>query len=386
MVRESPFDPPPEILRLLSEQPTSRVTLYSGQQAWLVTRYEDVRTLLTNPAVSADVRKPGYPVVSEALAHFTEGLLNHMDSPEHDRYRRMLVPKFMVKRIEQLRPEIALTVDGLVDAMLASEKPVDLASALALAVPGQAVGALLGVPEVDRAYFAKNAESCLSGSLELAQAASRELHTYLQELVASRQAEPADDLISQLVVEFVNTGALTAEDLVIQSRLLLVAGFDTTANMITLGLLLLMQHEEQFAALRADPGLIPGAVEELLRYLTVTHRGRHRVATQDIELSGQLIRAGEGVIAAQDAANRDPAVFERPNELDIRRPNARYHLAFGFGPHQCLGASLARIELQVAFEAVLRKIPGIRLAVPVDDIRFKHDSSVYGLYSMPVTW
>lgn len=386
MARRSPLDPPPAILRLLDEQPTSRVTLYSGQEAWLVTRYQDVRTLLTDPNVSADVRRPGYPAVSAALAHFTEGLLNHMDSPEHDRYRRMLVPKFMVKRMEQLRPQIQRTVDGLIDDMLATPPPVDLAAALALPVPGQAAGALLGVPAEDRERFGKRAEDCLSGSLETAQAASLELHRYLEGLVAARTAEPSDDLISHLVVEFVNTGAITAEDLVIQARLMLVAGFDTTANMITLGLMTLLQHPEQLALLRDDLSLVPGAVEELLRYLTVTHRGRHRVATADIELSGQLIRAGEGVIAAQDAANRDPAMFERPNELDIRRPNARHHLAFGFGPHQCLGAALARIELQVAFETMLGRIPDIQLAVPLEEIRFKHDASVYGVYELPVTW
>jgi len=386
MARQSPLEPPPAILRLLDEQPTSRVTLYSGQEAWLVTRYQDVRTLLTDPNVSADVRRPGYPAVSAALAHFTEGLLNHMDSPEHDRYRRMLVPKFMVKRMEQLRPEIQQTVDGLVDDMLAGPRPADLAAALALPVPGQAAGALLGVPAEDRARFGKRAEDCLSGSMEIAQPASLELHRYLEGLVAARQAEPRDDLISHLAVEFVGTGAITAEDLVTQARLMLVAGFDTTANMITLGLITLLQHPDQLALLRDDLSLVPGAVEELLRYLTVTHRGRHRVATADIELSGQLIRAGEGVIAAQDAANRDPAMFEHPNELDIRRANARHHLAFGFGPHQCLGAALARIELQVAFETLLRRVPTIRLALPLEEIRFKHDAAVYGVYELPVTW
>src|SRR5581483_10183511 len=282
MVRDAPLEPPPAILRLLDEQPTSRVTLYSGQEAWLVTRYQDVRTLLTDPHVSADVRRPGYPAVSAALAHFTEGLLNHMDSPEHDRYRRMLVPKFMVKRMEQLRPQVQTTVDGLVGDMVAAQRPADLVTALALPVPGHAAGALLGVPPEDRPRFGKRAEDCLSGQLETAQAASRELHQYLEGLVAARQAEPQDDLISHLAVEFVATGAITAADLVTQARLMLVAGFDTTANMITLGLATLLQHPEQFARLRDDLTLVPGAVEELLRYLTVTHRGRHRVATADI--------------------------------------------------------------------------------------------------------
>lgn len=245
---------------------------------------------------------------------------------------------------------------------------------------------LLGVPVEEREYFSERAEACLSGSLERSRTASQELADYMAKLVEAKRSNPVDDLLSQMIVEHVESGALSVDELVLQARLLLVAGFDTTANMITLGTLTLLQHPDQLRALREDSTLIPGAVDELLRYLTVTHRGRHRVATADIEIGGKLIRAGEGVITAQDAANRDETVFEDPNQLDIRRPDAHHHLAFGYGPHMCLGAPLAKIELQVAYKALFERLPTLRLAVPFDEIEFKHDSAVYGVHRMPVEW
>lgn len=387
MERESPYDPPPGILRLLREEPVSRVTLWDGHEAWLVTRYDDVRTLLTNPDLSADVRRPGYPKVSAALAHFTEGLLNHMDSPEHDVYRRMLAPDFMVKRVESLRGDVEKLVDDLLDAMQTQGPPVDLVASFAFPIPALVTCSILGVPYERKDFFVQCAEAFLSGTstAEAAAAAGRELHAYLGELIEAKKTASGTDTLSRMVTEYVASGQLDETVLVTLAELLLIAGFDTTANMIALGTLTLLRHPDQLEELKADPGLWPGAVEELLRYLTITHRGRHRVATADIEVGGQLIRAGEGIIAAQDAANRDPDTFADPDVLDIHR-EARHHLAFGHGVHQCIGAAVARVELQVAYARLFARFPGLELAVPHDEIRFKHESSVYGVAELPVRW
>jgi len=387
MERESPYDPPPRILRLLLDEPVSRVTLWDGAEAWLVTRYEDVRTLLTNPNLSADVRKPGYPKVSAALAHFTEGLLNHMDSPEHDLYRRMLAPDFMVKRVESLRVDVEKLVDDLLDTMQAHGAPADLVASFAFPIPALMTCSILGVPYDRKDFFVECAEAFLSGTstAEAAGAAGRALHAYLGELIEAKKTASGTDTLSRMVTEHVATGQLDETVLVTLAELLLIAGFDTTANMIALGTLTLLRHPDQLDELKANPGLWPGAVEELLRYLTITHRGRHRVATADIQVGGQLIRAGQGIIAAQDAANRDPDTFPKPDLLDIHR-EARHHLAFGHGVHQCIGAAVARVELQVAYARLFARFPGLELAVPHDQIRFKHESSVYGVAELPVRW
>jgi cytochrome P450 len=387
MERQSPYDPPPSVLQLLRDEPVSRVVLWDGQEAWLVTRYDDVRNLLTNPDLSADVRKPGYPKVSAALAHFTEGLLNHMDSPEHDVYRRMLAPDFMVKRVESLRGDVEKMVDDLLDAMQTDGAPVDLVASFAFPIPALVTCSILGVPYDRKDFFVHCAEAFLSGTstAEAAAAAGRDLHAYLGELIEAKKAAPGTDTLSRMVTEYVARGELDETVLVTLAELLLIAGFDTTANMIALGTLTLLRHPDQLDELKAHPELWPGAVEELLRFLTITHRGRHRVATADIMVGGQLIRAGEGIIAAQDAANRDPATFPDPDVLDIHR-EARHHLAFGHGVHQCIGAAVARVELQVAYARLFARFPELELAVPQDQIRFKHESSVYGVAELPVRW
>jgi cytochrome P450 len=387
MQRVSPFDPPPLVLALLTDHPISRVKLWNGQESWLVTAYDDVKTVLTSKSFSSDVAKPGYPKVSESLAKFTEGLLNHMDPPEHDEYRRMLAPEFMVKRMERLRPEVQGIVNGLIDQMIEGGSPADLVAGLAFPVPARVTCTMLGVPIEDEEFFVACAETFLGGvaSAEEAATAARELHEYLGNLIDAKAANPTDDVLGYMASEHLARGAISRQALITIAQLLLIAGFDTTTNMIALGLLTLMQHPDQLELLKAEPELIPAATEELLRFLTITHRGRHKAAIEDVVIGGQLIRAGEGVIAAQDSANRDPAVFRDPNVLDVRR-EARHHLAFGHGVHQCIGAALARIELQVAYSTVIRRMPDLALAVPVEEITFKHDNAVYGISSLPVVW
>jgi cytochrome P450 len=217
-------------------------------------------------------------------------------------------------------------------------------------------------------------------------AAQQRLISYLDRLVGEKLASPGEDLLSQ-VAGRVKAGDLSRHDAAVMGQTLLVAGHETTANMIGLGTLTLLQHPGQLAILReaSDPKVIAGAVEELLRYLTIVHNGRLRVALEDIEIGGQVIRAGDGVIMANNIGNRDPSAFGDPDRLDIGR-DARRHVSFGYGVHQCLGQPLARVELQVVYGTLYRRIPALQLAADLDQIPFKHDGLVYGVYELPVTW
>jgi cytochrome P450 len=312
-----------------------------------------------------------------------------MDDPEHARLRRMVTAWFAVKRVEALRPAVQRIVDGLIDRMLAGPKPVDLVQAFALPVPSLVICELLGVPYADHDFFRANSAILVNreSSVEAARDANGELLDYLDGLVAAKLADAGDDLLSELATAHVEAGELTRRELAGMGVLLLVAGHETTANMIALGTLALLQHPDQLTALRCgdDPELVAGAVEELLRYLTIVHSGLRRVALADIEIGDQTIRAGDGVVIAIDAGNRDEQAFADPDRLDIHR-DARQHVAFGFGVHQCLGQPLARVELQVVYGTLYRRIPSLRLAADLEQVPFKHDGSVYGAYELPVTW
>jgi cytochrome P450 len=261
--------------------------------------------------------------------------------------------------------------------------------AFALPVPSLVICQLLGVPYADHDFFQDNSKVLINrdASAEERFAASGRLFEYLDNLIGEKIANPADDLLSGLVERIAN-GELTRNDAAQMGVLMLIAGHETTANMIALGTLALLEHPDQLELLRTssgDPGVVASAVEELLRYLHITHNGRRRVALEDIEIAGETIRAGEGIILANDIANRDPAVFEDPDRLDLTR-DARRHVAFGFGVHQCLGQPLARMELQVVYSTLYQRIPTLKLATTLDQIPFKHDGSVYGVYELPVTW
>ncbi|MER6945191.1 cytochrome P450 [Nonomuraea sp. NPDC000554] len=381
-----PFDPPPELQAKQEEGPLAKVRLWDDSTPWLVTRYADQRALLADRRVSADVNRPGYPSSAPIRGGAFSFIL--MDDPEHARLRRMVTAPFAIKRVEALRPAVQEIVDELIDAMLAGPKPVDLVDAFALPVPSLVICALLGVPYGDHDFFQENSKTIINRTAtpeQRADAAGR-LTGYLDGLVGEKLAAPGDDLLSRLA-ERVKAGELSRPQAAQTGVLLLIAGHETTANMIALGTLALLEHPDQLALLREtdDPKQVAGAVEELLRYLNITHGGRRRVALEDIELAGQVIRAGDGLIMANDIGNRDPDAFPDPHRLDLRR-DARHHVAFGFGVHQCLGQPLARMELQVVYSTLYRRIPTLRLATDLDRIPFKHDGQVYGVYELPVTW
>jgi cytochrome P450 len=386
-----PFDPPPELRRLQAQAPITRVRLWDGSTPWLLTGYAEQRALLADPRISADTTLSGYPFVSAGFRERRKQARTfiNMDDPEHARLRRMVTAPFAVKRVEALRPAIQRIVDTLIDEMLTGPKPVDLVQAFALPVPSLVISEMLGVPYTDHDFFQHNTKILINRdeSPEATLEAQGKLIDYLDRQVAEKLANPADDLLSKLAVEQVKPGELTPHDVAAMGMLLLIGGHETTANMIALGTLALLEHRDQLAALRDtdNPKLITGAVEELLRYLHITHGGRRRVAVEDIEIGDQVIRAGDGVIFANDVANRDEELFADPDRLDVHR-DARRHVAFGFGVHQCLGQPLARVELQVVYGTLYRRIPNLRLAVNVDQVPFKNDALVYCAYELPVTW
>jgi cytochrome P450 len=386
-----PLDPPPEEMRVLSECPITKARIWDGTTPWIITRYHDVRSILSHPMVSADALNPGYPRHSEG-DHVTRQLerqLNVMDDPEHATYRRLFSKHFTIKRMEELRPRIQYTVDELIDAMVLGPRPADLVESLALPLPTLVISSVLGIPAEDHELFQETSETIMATdtSPEDSLRAARTMHEYLSRMLDEKAKRPSDDLLTELAVKYMATGEIPRERLTHHARFLLQAGHETTANMIALGTLALLQHPDQLAELRDshDPSLVVKAVEELLRYLSISHGGRRRVASGEIELGGETIREGEGIIGIGETANRDSSVFANPDQLDIHR-GSREHIAFGYGVHQCLGQSMARVELQVVYGTLFRRVPTLALACETGDLVFKEEMTVYGVRSLPVTW
>jgi len=385
-----PFDPPPSLRQLEAEAPVSKVRWWDGSTPWLVTRYDDQRVLLANQRVSSDTSNPQFPSFSAGYKKMHERGRSfvRMDDPEHARLRHMLTAWFTVKRVEAMRPGIQTIVDGLIDDLLAGPKPTDLVEAFALAVPSLVICEMLGAPYADHSFFQENVNlfNDRDADPEHGGQADQQLLGYIDRLIGARLTSPGDDLMSE-VAGRVRAGELSREEAAQTGVLLLRGGHDTTANMIALGTLALLQYPDQLVILREtdDPAVIAGAVEELVRYLTIVQFGLPRVALEDIEAGGQVIRAGEGVLVPASIANRDAAVFPGPDRLDIGR-DARGHIAFGFGVHQCLGQNLARVELQVVYGTLYRRIPTLKLATSLDQIPFKDNSLNYGVDELPVTW
>jgi cytochrome P450 len=386
-----PLAPAPKVREVREAAPLSRVRIWNGSTPWLITRHADQRALLTDERVSDNDLIPGFPYVNAhraAIAPHTPRLITNTDAPEHTRLRRTVNAPFLVKRIEAMRPTVQGIVDGLIDDLLAGPNPADLLTAFALAVPSLVIAELLGVPYKDHEFFQENSNKVLDGALtaEQAQQASMALAGYLADLLRAKMADPEQDVLSEMG-ERVTNGEMTFEEAVSMGVAMLIAGHETTATMISLGTLALLQNPEQLAELREseDPKFIANAAEELLRYLTIVQTGVRRVAKADIEFNGQLIREGEGMLFELHAANWDEEAFPEAEKLDLHRP-ARTHQAFGYGPHQCLGQSLARLELQVVYGTLYRRIPTLRLAAPIEQLAFNHTGTTYGVRCLPVTW
>ncbi|MFF0579688.1 cytochrome P450 [Streptosporangium saharense] len=387
------FDPPKPYAWLRAEQPVTRVTTAEGQPVWLVTRYDDVRAILTDPRVSADSRNPGFPRIGARPPSDAERPFLRMDRPEHTVFRRLLARHFTVRRMQALEPRIQRLVDETIDAMIAGDRPVDLVEALALPVPSMVLSWIIGVRAQDRHFFNTASQHLLNGhdvddpaAPARAREAGAALRGHLAELAAERDmaSGPSDDILGALITAE-RDGVITRQDTVNTMLVLTVAGHDTTAAMTATGLFTLLRNPGQLAELRADPGLLPNAVEELLRYLTISQLVVLRVATEDIEIGGVVIPAGEGIVPLTASADRDRDQFADADRFDLHR-QTQGHLAFGYGAHQCIGQALARIELQVILGTLLRRLPGLRLAVDPGEVPFRMYSQVSSVVTLPVAW
>ncbi len=395
--RTCPFHPPAAYQPLAEGRPLARVTLYDGRDVWVVTGHAAARELLGDPRVSSDRHNPAFPALSERFAALrtSRTALLGLDDPEHAAQRRMVIPNFTHKRINALRPRIQETVDRLLDTMIEKGSPAELVNDFALPAPSMVICALLGVPYADHDFFEEQSRRLLRGPRpEDSVEARAALRLYLGSLIDGKRKEPGDGLLDELVVKRLGGShdegnsererAADREELILMALILLVAGHETTANMISLGTFTLLQHPEQLDLLRSDTALMPAAVEELLRFLSIAD-GLARVAKEDIDIAGTTIRAGDGVVFSTSVINRDQDTFAEPDELDWHRP-ANHHLAFGFGVHQCLGQNLARAELDIALRTLFARLPNLRLAAPADEIPFKPGNAIQGMLELPVAW
>nr|WP_042195886.1 cytochrome P450 [Kibdelosporangium sp. MJ126-NF4]CEL22287.1 putative cytochrome P450 hydroxylase [Kibdelosporangium sp. MJ126-NF4]CTQ93069.1 putative cytochrome P450 hydroxylase [Kibdelosporangium sp. MJ126-NF4] len=380
--RTTPLDPPPE---LTDRGPLSRLTFADGTLGWLVTAHELTRTVLADPRFSArgDLQKS--PMEDDNLNDVLDkpGMFISQDAPDHTRYRKLLTGHFTVRRMNQLIPRIQQITNDHIDGMRRHGPPVDLVREFALPIPSLVICELLGVPYADRAGFQHDSSRMLS--LDTTGQETREalesIENYLLGLISAKRDQPDDGLISRLLSE----GDLTDEEMSNIGFLLLVAGHETTANMLALGTYTLLTNPGQLRQLRDDPSLADNAVEELLRYLTVAHFGTTRTALEDVELGGLLIKAGEPLAISLSAANRDPMRFVDPDRLALNGTPTG-HVAFGHGIHQCLGQQLARIEMRIGFATLLREFPTLRLAIAPEDVPMREEMLIYGVHTLPVAW
>lgn len=393
-MRRDGFDPTPQLREIRETEGVRVITSAFGMSAYLVTRHEDVKTVLSDHTRFSNTRPPGFvvpgapPIDEDEEARSRAGNLLGLDPPEHQRLRRMLTPEFTLRRMRRLQPRIAEIVDAQLDALAAArdgEASADLVQHFALPIPSLVICELLGVPYADRDDFQRRSARQLDLSIPIPERIelAREGRAYMGSLVAGARTNPGDDILGMLVRE--HGAELTDDELVGIAGLLLLAGHETTSNMLALGTLALLRHPEQLAAVREDPDAVAPAVEELLRWLSIVHTAIPRITTTDVEIAGVSIPAGQLVFASLPSGNRDDEFIERPEVFDITR-GAMGHLAFGHGVHHCLGAPLARMEMQIAFPALLRRFPTLAPAGEFDDVPFRSFHFIYGLKSLEVTW
>jgi cytochrome P450 len=386
-----PFAPPPEVLKRSENNQLFRVRIWDGSTPWLITGYEAIRALFTDARASVDDRKPGYP-------HWNEGMLSTVhkrprsvftsDAEEHTFYRRMLSKPFTFRRVEALRDAVQKITDEHVDAILAGPQPADLVETLALPIPSLVISHLLGVPYEDAEFFQEQSHMGMGryASAEDTAKGAGALAKYLKGLLEKKMEDPGEDLVSDLA-ERVKEEEISLREAAQLATGVLIAGHETTAGQIAVSIVALLENPEQLAILRdtEDPKVVAVAVEELLRYCSIIQTGQRRIATEDIEVGGETIRAGEGIILDVAPANWDTRQFPQPDQLKLDREDGP-NVAFGYGRHSCVGQQLARMELQITLPTLFRRIPTLKLAVPRDELPFKHDALSYGLYELPVTW
>lgn len=388
-----PFDIPPsidvvpEFERLREHDPVTRVRLATGGEAYLVTRYEDVRRVYADPLFSrARLVEPEQPVLlpGNKLPH----VLLNTDAPEHTRLRKLVTRAFTARAVERLRPRVEEVTHDLLDGMLEVGPPADAVADFALPLPAALIADLMGIPPTDVNRLQHWLEHILSVSARTAEeteTAVGELTGYLMQLIATRREQPGDDLTSALIQVRDAGDQLSEPELIFMLHLLLAGGFETTATLLPNSLITLFRHRDQWDRLCDDPDLVPSAVEELLRYVPITRSGLERVATEDVELSGVTIPAGTTVLPLVNAAHFDPAFVPDPQRLDVSRTPSP-HLGFGHGIHHCVGASLGRLELTTALRALVTRIPELHLAQPAADLPWKAGLITRGPIRLPIAW
>jgi cytochrome P450 len=393
--RDDPCTLPPALVALAGRSPVTEAVLPTGDPFWLVSGYDEARAVLSDPRFSADrfTYHPRFKLLPKEVRERLSddkaraGSFINMDPPEHTRYRKLLTGQFTVHRMRKLGARIEEIVTERLDALLAKGNTADLMPDFALPVPSLVISELLGVRYEDRAEFQQRTSSLLRMNMpaEEALANAEAMRAFMHRLVTDKRENPADDMISGLIHHAGADPALTDDELINIANLLLMAGFETTASMLGLGVFVLLQRPDQLAALRDDPSRAGDAVEELLRYLSIVHIGLFRFAKEDLELGGVQLRTGSTVVVSLMAANRDGQHWPDADALDVTRVR-NSHLAFGHGVHQCLGQQLARMEMKVGYTELLRRLPNLRLAVPPEEVPLRNDMLHYGVHALPVTW
>lgn len=382
------LDHEPEHARLRAEAPVVRVRLADGVPVWLATTHAAVRAVLTDPRFSrAAASAPGSPTITPGITGDPDNMLN-MDAPQHSRLRRLVAGAFTQRIVEQRRPRIQEIADSLIDAMVAHGSPADLVAHVALPLPITVVCDLLGMPYEDIEpvrHWSELTQAVDAYPVEEIVRASKEALAYLSGLIQTKRAHPGDDLLTRLIDARDQGDRMSEPELLHMVAGIIVAGHETTAGQLPLSLLTLFRHPDQLALLRARPELVPNAVEELLRYTRLLPSTFSRVATTDVEVEGVTVPAGDTIFALHYSANRDERVHGDPDRLDVTREGPP-HLTFGLGPHVCLGAPLARVELQVALGTLLRRLPDLRPAVPEHELEWRLGRFIRGVRTMPVSW
>jgi cytochrome P450 len=400
-LRRDGLDPDPDVTALREHDGVCPVTTLAGHRADLVAGFHDARTVHGDPAFGFEAVPPPPGMTEELTAAEMQrrrsGMLLALDPPDHTRLRRMLTARFTVRAMKALEPRVAAVVDDALEAMAAAGPPADLVADFALPVPSLVICELLGVPYADRTGFQERAGRTLRSDLTPGERSEvvRASRAYMAGLVERARRDPGDDLLGTLVREHGDRpaaeGGIDDEELAGLANLLLIAGHETTSNVIALGTLAVLRDPDQMALLRGavedpDPGALHGAVEEMLRIVSPVSAGFPRMATRDVVVGTHEIPAGTLVTASLCAANRDPALAAGDlDELDLAREPLP-HVAFGYGIHHCLGAPLARIELRITFAALLRRFPGLALAVDPAALEYRRDALIHGIEALPVTW
>ncbi|GLK99194.1 cytochrome P450 [Dactylosporangium matsuzakiense] len=392
--RDAPHLMPQCYAHWREEGPLTRVELPDGRPAWLVTRHEDVRSVLRNPALSSDTSAPACPRFGSAVeVPPLNTTMIALDGPAHTRLRRMLGPEFSIAAVARLTPVVDRIVRESLDRLAAgphsADAPADLVGGFTLPVASRLICHILGLGYEAHAIFERSTHVLSAGTSSAQQKldAGATIVGLVGELVARRLRKPTDaDLTGRLVASYVATGALSEDEAVHNLTLLLGAGHHTSANMTALSALSLMLDPALAQRFRDEPQLRANLVEELLRHHTIVQLGLSRVAGADIVVGDAVIHKGDGIVLSLQSANGDPRHFHDPGTLDPARAEARQHLAFGFGPHSCVGQNLARATIRSALSGLVHRLPGMRLAVPVEQLAFNDALDFHGLRALPIHW